>query len=233
MLHIRTAILGLAALAVTACGPLDAVTRTAPYEATMPIVPVVSIATQDISEVPEVVSRSVADISPMPAAPSYKVTGIQVDVPRSLRVSESNMLIPMGDIVWRGDLPGDRYEQIQDILAIAIERGTSEMDGSQDIIVKVTVSRFHSLSQRARYSVGGNHSIYFDLELFDAATGIQIGETKSINASFDAYGGQQAIQAELAGLTQKVRIIDHVANVIGAEVDPQHTTTFMASVSDL
>ncbi|MDG1737709.1 MAG: hypothetical protein P8L68_12525 [Paracoccaceae bacterium] len=87
MLHIRTVILGLAALAVTACGPMDAVTRTAPYETTMPIVPVVSAQAQDFSEAPEIVSRSVADLSPLPAAPSYKVTEIQVDVPRSLRVS--------------------------------------------------------------------------------------------------------------------------------------------------
>ena len=233
MLRIRFAILGLAALAVSGCSQLDGVTRSAPFEATMPIVPVMAAEAPSMTEVPEIVSRSVVDLTPVVTGPSYKVVGVQVDVPRSLRVSESNMLIPLGDIVWREDLPGDRYAQVQAIMTAGIERGVASMDGNQDIIVQATVTRFHSLSQRARYSIGGNHSIEFDLALIDAATGMQIGETRSIDATFDAYGGQQAIQAEMAGLTQKVRIIDHVANVMASELAPDAgAATFMASVSD-
>lgn len=233
MLRIRFALISLAALAVTACGPMDAVTRSAPFETTMPIVPIMSVEAPAITDAPEIVSRSVADLTPVASGPSYKVVGIQVDVPRSLRVSESNLLIPLGDIVWREDLPGDRYAQVQAIMTAAIERGVESLDGAQDIIVQVTMTRFHSLSQRARYSIGGNHSIEFDLRLLDAATGAQIGDIKQINASFDAYGGQQAIQAEMAGLTQKVRITEHVANVFAEELGGNAaSTTYLASVSD-
>jgi len=233
MLRIRILLLGLVALSVTACGPMDAVTRSAPYEATMPIAPVVFNAESSFNEAPEIVSRTVADLSSVVSAPTYKVVGVQVDVPRSLRVSESNLLIPFGDIVWRGDLPGDRYTQVKDIMTAAIERGTESLNGRHEIIVQVTMTRFHSLSQRARYSVGGNHSIEFEMTLVDAATGAPLGDPKKINATFDAFGGQQAIQAEMAGLTQKVRIVDHVANVMAAELNPTpDPTTFLASVSD-
>ncbi|MDG2339799.1 MAG: hypothetical protein P8L32_01200, partial [Paracoccaceae bacterium] len=65
--------------------------------------------------------------------------------------------------------------QVQAILQAAIERGVSGFDGGHEVVVHATVTRFHSLSQRARYSVGGNHSIFFDLTLIDARTGQTIG----------------------------------------------------------
>lgn len=229
MLHFRTVLLGLAALAVTACGPLDSVTRQVPFETSMLMVPAVIGSETTMSDAPEIVSRAAPELSAAISAPGYNVVSVQIDVPRSLRVSESNLLIPLGDIVWRGDLPGDRYAQVQAILKAAFERGTAGFNGGQDIVVHATVTRFHSLSQRARYSIGGNHSIIFDLTLIDARTGQPISETQSINASFDAFGGQQAIEAEIAGLTQKIRITDHVANVIYAELEGQQGLTQMAS----
>ena len=101
MLRIRNILFGLAALSVTACGPMDVVTRGAPFESTMPGVPAVETSAAEITEVPEIVSRSAPVLTAPAALPEYKVVAIRVDVPRSLRVSEANTLIPLGDIVWR------------------------------------------------------------------------------------------------------------------------------------
>jgi len=231
MLHIRNILFGLAALSVTACGPFDAVTRSAPYETIMPTSVIEVAPTTSFEEAPEVVTRAVADIPPVAVAGDFKVVDVRVDVPRSLRVSEANTLIPLGDIVWQGDLPGDRYVQVQSILQEAIQQGTAAYDGNREVVVHITVTRFHSLSHRARYTVGGNHSIFFDLAIIDLNSGQQIGETKQVNASLDAFGGQAAIQAELAGLTQKVRIIDHVSRVIASELEEAETSTTLAGLS--
>ncbi|MDG2339800.1 MAG: hypothetical protein P8L32_01205 [Paracoccaceae bacterium] len=108
MLHFRTVLFGLAALAVTACGPLASVTRQAPFETSMLMVPAVIATDTTMSDVPEIVSRAAPELSAAISAPGYNVVSVRVEVPHSLRVSESNMLIPLGDIVWREDLPGDR-----------------------------------------------------------------------------------------------------------------------------
>lgn len=229
MLRIRNILFGLAALSVTACGPFDAVTRSAPYETLMPIGEMNNVVATSYEDAPEVVTRAVVDIPPVAIPTDFNVIDVRVDVPRTLRVSEANTLIPLGDIVWQGDLPGDRYVQVQAILQEAALQGAEASNGTRDVVVHLTVTRFHSLSHRARYSVGGNHSIVFDLAIVDANTGQQIGETKRVNASLDAFGGQAAIQADLAGLTQKVRIIDHVSRVIAGELDGAQNSLTLAS----
>ncbi len=231
MLRIRNILFGLAALSVTACGPMDVVTRGAPFESTMPGVPAVETSAAEITEVPEIVSRSAPVLTAPAALPEYKVVAIRVDVPRSLRVSEANTLIPLGDIVWRGDLPGDRYEQVRVIMQSAFEQGVAAMDGNYEVALHIEVTRFHSLSQRARYTVGGNHTIHFALTVIDANTGAVLEDARAVNATFGAYGGYQAIAAENAGLTQKVRITDHLANVIQSELNTDDETQ-MASAAD-
>lgn len=217
MLHIRNTLFGLAALAVTACGPLDAVTRSGPFETTMPMVTESTAA--DVTPLDDVVTRAVPDFDTIPAATSYNVVDVRVEVPRSLRVSEANLIYPIADIVWREDPLGDRYEQVETILANAVAQGAEAFNTGQDVILLLEVSRFHSLTQRARYSFGGDHSIKFDFTVLDAATGFALTEPKRIDASFDAYGGEVAIEAEANGLTQKVRITQHVAGVIAQELN--------------
>ena len=41
---------------------------------------------------------------------------------------------------------------------------------------------------------------------------------RTVKADLDAFGGQQALQAEARGLTQKVRITNHLAEVIRQEL---------------
>lgn len=151
------------------------------------------------------------------AAP-YNVTSVVVDVPRSLVVSEANLYYPGGDIVWREDPPGDRYAQVQKIFEDAMTRGVQAVDGPQDAVLNITVKRFHSLTQKARYVTGGVHSITFDMSLTDPETGAVLVPAREIKANLKAYGGNKAIQADARGETQKVRISNHLAGVIQQEL---------------
>lgn len=183
--------LGLGAM-VSACASVDTATRNARFETTLP-------------EYEQTL-------------PSVRVSEINVLVPRSLKVSERNSYFPGGDIVWRGDAMGDRYEQIKTIFDTALAKGTGPMDGLLPVGLDVRVERFHAITEKARYTTGGVHSISFALQIRDLTTGELIGEPRLVKADLDAFGGQQALRAEASGLTQKVRITNHLAEVIRQEL---------------
>ena len=149
---------------------------------------------------------------------TYTVTRVNVSVPRDLRVSEANRYLPAGDIVWREDPIGDRHEQVRVIVQNALTKGVQELQGERSVELDVVVSRFHALTEKARYTTGGVHAIQFTMRLRDAETGEPIGEPRFIKADFDALGGQAAVRAEARGITQKVRITDHLAYVIQQEL---------------
>jgi hypothetical protein len=146
------------------------------------------------------------------------VTAVRVQVPRSLEVSEANRYLPRGDIVWRGDPIGDRYAQVEAIFQDAMERGTAQIDGPVPVVLNIRLVRFHALTEKARYTVGGVHNIIFDLALSDPATGELVTPVRRVQADLDGFGGQQALRAEAAGQTQKVRITAHLAEVIRQEL---------------
>ncbi|KMW56711.1 putative lipoprotein [Candidatus Rhodobacter oscarellae] len=156
--------------------------------------------------------------APLERAQSYKVLAVNVSVPQTLIVSEKNRYYPSGDIVWREDPIGNRHEQVKTIISDALTQGVSNLDGDREVYLDVTVRRFHALTEKARYTVGGVHAIQFHVRLRDAATNEVVMEPKLIKADFDALGGQAAIQAEAAGKTQKVRITQHLAYVIQQEL---------------
>jgi hypothetical protein len=151
--------------------------------------------------------------------PTYRVMDINVTVPRTLKVSEANRYYPVSDIVWRGDPLGDRYEQITAIFQDAMQRGTKDMNGLVPVSLDIEVMRFHSLTEKTRYTVGGVHSITFALSLRNADTGLALGERRIVKADLPGFGGQRAIDAERKGQTQKVRITAHLANVIRTELE--------------
>ena len=150
--------------------------------------------------------------------PSFQVEEVNVLVPRSLIVSEQNVYYPRGDIVWRGEPYGDRHAQVEAIFDEALTRGTKDMQGEVPVILDVTVERFHSLTEKTRYTVGGVHSIRFTLAVRDAETGLLLEEPRSVEADLKGFGGQRAINAEQQGQTQKVRITDHLTKVIQDEL---------------
>ncbi len=145
-------------------------------------------------------------------AEGWGVAEVIVRVPETLRVSEAaNEYIPNADIVWREDPLGDRREQIARILREAAGIGLERLDGPRKVRIELIVRRFHALTELARYTVGGFHTIYFDILVRDAESGALIAGPEPVRMRFIAYGGARAVMAERRGLTQRVRIERHVA----------------------
>ena len=177
---------------VSACAAVDTATRNARFE----------------PQQPEFVQT----------LPTMRVTEINVLVPQTLKVSERNSYYPGGDIVWRGDAIGNRHQQVKAIFDTALSQGTAQMDGIVPVRLDIRVDRFHALTEKARYTIGGVHSITFVLQIRDLSTGLALGEPRLVKADLDAFGGQQALRAEARGQTQKVRITNHLAEVIRQEI---------------
>lgn len=154
-----------------------------------------------------------------PTGAVFDVRSVVVEVPRSLKVSESKRLLPRGDIVWRDDPKGDRYAQVAAIFQNAMEQGVEGIKpGSTPAILRVEVTRFHALSERARATIGGVHNIEFKLSMHDPATGRPYSRTQTIKANLKAFGGKDAKLADRIGQTQKVRITDHLIEVLQQEL---------------
>nr|WP_309503753.1 DUF6778 family protein [uncultured Roseovarius sp.] len=167
----------------------------------------------------EFASRNAPLEAPKQVAPiAVNVQSVTVSVPRTLRVSEANRYYPGGDIVWREDPRGDRHAQVQKIVQDAMVKGVTGLDTGVPVELYVEVTRFHALTEKARYTTGGVHDLEFKVTLKDPATGQPLTEPRLIEADFKAFGGSQAIAAEQRGETQKVRITEHLAKVIRAEI---------------
>ena len=187
-----TALMMVFGLGLSACGSVETATRNAPLEQTQ------------------------TDLAA--PAPSFALAGYDVKIPSTLTVSEANSYRPKADIVWRGDTYGDRYQQVGAIFDNAIELGASNLDGALDVVVEIELTRFHALTEKTRYSVGGIHAIEFVMTIRDAQTGAIVRGPREIKADLAGYGGSKAIQAEAQGLTQKYRITNHLARVIQEEM---------------
>ena len=184
-----------AALGLSACASVDTASRNAPIDA--PLSGIEAAA---------------------PLSSPVKVVAVTVNVPETLKVSEANRYYPSGDIVWREDPIGDRHAQVAAIVQGAMEQGVAGFEGSQEVFLEVSVSRFHALTEKARYTVGGVHAIQFTYRLVDATSGAPLTEPKFVKADFDALGGNAAVAAEARGVTQKYRITHHLAKVIQDEL---------------
>jgi hypothetical protein len=195
------AAMGLGIL-VSACGNVpDIASRNAPFEAVPPM---------------PYQQSSAADAA-VPRA--FLVQQVNINVPRSLNVTEANVYYPRADIVWRGDPIGDRHQQIKSIFEVAAFNGTKDMVGERAVVVDMEIQRFHSLSERTRATVGGVHNMHFRMTVRDAATGVPVGPSRDVEANLPAYGGNEAIQAERRGQTQKVRVTGYLAQVIRQELE--------------
>lgn len=150
--------------------------------------------------------------------PDVRIDSFTVNVPRSLKVNERNLYYPIGDIVWRGEPRGDRYAQVKAMFEAGLRDAAPRVDGVRPVRLDVQVTRFHSLSEKARYTVGGVHDIDFRYRLVDVNTGLPLGPSKMVNADLNGLGGQTAMEAEGRGETQKIRIIAHLSRVITEEL---------------
>jgi hypothetical protein len=174
-----------AALGLSACAGGSDVSRNAPFDS---IAPVIEVPTQD-----------------------WSITAYDITVPRTLTVSEANSIKPAADIVWREDPPGDRYQQVEGILEQALsEVFVPREDALTPVTVSIELVEFHAVTQRARYTIGGSHEIVFVLTVRHAETGAILSGPRPVDLTFRALGGQAAIEAEAAGITQRVRIVERI-----------------------
>ena len=147
---------------------------------------------------------------------NWRVTTVDVTVPRSLTTTEDNSFAPNADIVWGEAEVGDRYEQVDRIITDAARRGVSKLRGSRAVVLRIELQTFHALSQRARKRLNssGVHNVAFIAQIFDAGSGAALTPPSPIRADLLAFVGDQALAAEQQGQTQRVRIVAHVAKVI-------------------
>lgn len=144
----------------------------------------------------------------------WTVKDVRVLVPGKLNVSEANVYYPIADIVWREDPYGDRHAQVARILDDGLSNGLAHLKGSRQVYMDVVLSRFHSLTEKTRYSVGGVHNIIFTLKVTDAATGQTIYGPKKMDGSLKAFGGSKAVASERRGETQKIRILSNLSSLM-------------------
>ncbi len=226
-------------LSLSACASVDVSTRNLPYEtlpqnvadapagyqaaavaAQIPVASTAAAATQEATAVTSAQHdpNALPDLQLLPGQAPITVDAVRVRVPRSLEVSERNSYLPFGDIVWREDPIGDRHAQVATIVQDALTKGVAPLNGPVHVNLEVQVNRFHALTEKARYTTGGVHSISFDMMLTDPKTGQVLVPRRTVNADLQAFGGRNALEAEARGLTQKVRISDYLAEVIRQEL---------------
>lgn len=160
------------------------------------------------------------------------VVAFNVSVPQTLKVSEAHGYYPAGDIVWRGEPLADRYLQVRRIFDDGIARGLSALNGQIPARLDIEVERFHSVTEKTRYTIGGVHSIRFKMALRHAQTGEPLMPPRVVKANLKAYGGQKAVEAEREGQTQRVRVVAHLANVIQAELGRPPRKTGTTAIED-
>lgn len=160
-------------------------------------------------------------------ARNWRVADVNVQVPRTLSVSEAHVLVPKADIVWREDPAGNRYEQVARIVEAGIRKGSKPLNGRQAIRLDVTVTRFHAMTLEAEalnYDVGV-HNIDFTVRAADVKTGEVVAGPTPVRAEFPALTGVRMTQARLRGETQRTQIEAHLAHVIagwlGVGPDPR------------
>ena len=144
-----------------------------------------------------------------------RVTSVAVDVPATLKASEANLFAPDADIVWHGDLPGDRHEQVDAIVTKAARQAVRTMRGPKAAKLNIVVNRFHGITPKTQYSApSAVHNIAFTAQLTDARTGKPLTEPTFIRADLAALVGKAAIAAQSEGITQKSRVTSHIEAVL-------------------
>lgn len=149
---------------------------------------------------------------------AYDIRAVEVEVPPSLRVSQSNSFYPGGDIVWREDPAGDRHAQVRAIVQEAARQAFDPAPGRQRAVVHIRLRYFHALTERARATTGGWHNVNFVLSVTDAESGAMLVAPHMVRTQIQAFGGAKARDAVQRGETQKRRITRHLVEVLRADL---------------
>jgi hypothetical protein len=164
--------------------------------------------------------------------PLYDVRDVSVIVPSDLRASEANVFYPLADIVWRGEPLGNRHDQVRQIFNEATNTATTPMTRGRPAVVEISVTRFHCVTEKTRYSVGGTHSMHFTLTVRDAQTGAVIDGPRPVVADTKAVGGSRALAEDAAGRTQRVVVLERLVTVLRRELSvPAQTQVTRADIA--
>lgn len=199
----RAVVLTIAAVSVSACAGPQMPSRN---------------ATLQSQNTPTALAQPQQAQQALPQLGDVSVAAVTVEVPRTLSVSEKNSYLPKADIVWRGDLMGDRHEQVKAIFEQSAQKVTEELTGARQVRLHIQVTRFHGLTEKARYSTGGVHNMNFYLAIYDAKTGEELRPARHIVTNLDAFGGDAAVAADQRGETQKLRVTQYLANALRDEL---------------
>lgn len=154
-----------------------------------------------------------------PNTAPFSVSKINVNVPKTLSVSEADSLYPQADIIWEGDALGDRHAQVKAIFESAFYRGTSDMIGANELELDVEVLRFHGLDEMAGLAPEGMHNMAFSLTVRRASTGEPLAPARLVQVDLPALAGKNAMKADQKGQTSKVRITDQLTQAIRDELN--------------
>lgn len=148
---------------------------------------------------------------------NWRISALEVTVPGTLTVSEENTIKPRSDIVWREDPCCDRHSQVDQLMTSALETGLAPLAGGQPVRVELQVTRFHALTERTRYTIGGEHEIEFFMTVFDAESGGVLRGPRAIDLTFPAAGGDRALAEEARGYFQRHAITDRLISWVQVE----------------
>lgn len=181
-------------------------------------------------------ASTIRGAGPVVLSSQYDVVGLNINVPHTLRVSEANSFHPRADIVWHGDPYGDRYQQVAAIFRDAATAATGPMHQGRHVIVGIEVVRFHAVTDKTRYTVGGVHDLRFLLTVSDADTGQVIDGPRLVVADVKAAGGQAAQAEDRAGRTQRVVVTERLTEALRRELsavvtDPAQVSRALMAVS--
>jgi len=191
MTLIKKSLLVILGSVVAACDMTETATRSAPL-ATAPL------------EIAETVETR-----------SYDLRDFSFEAPEDIEVSEANTFYPNADVVWRGDPLGDRVEQVSAMFDTALSRNKAVLNGGTPVNVEIELVRFHGVTERTRFSVGGNYDMHFFMTVRDAVTGEVLEDRRFLQFDLAAPGGTSALMLDQQGQTEKVRVVDFLTHKLG------------------
>ena len=97
-------------------------------------------------------------------------------------------------------------------------RNQDRLEGNIPVVVDFELVRFHGVTERTRFSIGGVYNIVFTMSVRNAVTGEIIEEARLIKADLSALGGVAALMQEQRGQTEKVRVTDSLTQVFKDEL---------------
>lgn len=153
----------------------------------------------------------------------YDLRKVTLGTEGELTVSEANRYYPSEDVVWRGDPLGDRVAQVLAMFKTAMDRNDRVLRGRTPVDVEISLKRFHGVTERTRFSIGGNYNAIFYMTVRNARTGEVIEPRRQILGNLEAPGGEAALELDRQGQTEKVRVTDYLTALLFAELTGQAT----------